>query len=379
MSRPRYLRPARRRGAVFVFAVLTMVIILGFAALVVDVGYLANARTELQRAADAAALSASWQYAQALSDKEQEIAAEQSALTAANTIVGSNDVCRSSVALEASDLKLGYLSDLADRSSPLDTADPSRFNAIEVTIRRSSQVNGRVPFFFARIFGMAGTDAQASATAAMLRNIRGFRAPADGTNVDFLPIALDLPSWNIVYSGAGSDDWRFDDETKSVLPGKDDTPEINLYPKGNGAAGNRGMVDIGPSSNSTADIARQILHGISASDLEYFGGKLELGDDGTLDLNGDTGISAGVKDELQAIVGQTRCIPIFNDVNGPGNNAVYTIVSFVGIRIMEVNLTGSKNNKRLIVQPATLMIKGGIPSTDQDTSADVFSPIFLVR
>jgi Flp pilus assembly protein TadG len=356
-----------------------MVIILGFAALVVDVGYLANARSELQRAADAAALSASWQYAQALSDKEPANAAEESAVAAANAIVGTNDVCKSSVAIDASDLRLGYLSNLTDRSSPLDTSDPSRFNAIEVTVRRSSEINGRVPFFFARIFGMSGTDAQASATAAMLRNIRGFRAPADGTNVDFLPIALDLPSWNYVYGGNGNDDWKYDEETKTVIPGHDDIPEINLYPKGNGAAGNRGMVDIGSSNNSTADIARQIVYGISESDLAYFGGKLELGDDDTLDLNGDTGISAGVKDELQSIVGQTRCIPIFNDVNGPGNNAVYTICTFAGIRIMEVNLTGSKNNKRLIVQPAVVMIKGGIPSDDQSTSDDVFSPIFLVR
>ena len=42
---------------------------------------------------------------------------------------------------------------------------------------------------------------------------------------------------------------------------------------------------------------------------------------GKLYLNGDTGISAGVKDELASIKGQPRIIPIFSTVSGNGNNA----------------------------------------------------------
>jgi hypothetical protein len=73
-----------------------------------------------------------------------------------------------------------------------------------------------------------------------------------------------------------------------------------------GSPGNRGTVDIGGSNNSTNDIARQILHGISAQDLQALGKPLNISSQGTMTLNGDTGISAGVKDELKSIIGQKR-------------------------------------------------------------------------
>ena len=95
--------------------------------------------------------------------------------------------------------------------------------------------------------------------------------------------------------------------------------EINLYPSGNGPPGNRGTVDIGSNNNSTADLSRQILNGVTKSDLAYHGGKLEFNEDGELFLNGDTGISAGIKDELAAVIGQPKIIPIFSNVSGPGN------------------------------------------------------------
>ena len=107
------------------------------------------------------------------------------------------------------------------------------------------------------------------------------------------------------------------------------TSKLTSSRKEPGSPGNRGTVDIGSSNNSTNDIARQILYGISASDLAYHGGKLEFNSCGYLILNGDTGISAGVKDELAEIKGQPRCIPVFSQVNGPGNNADYKIVKCV--------------------------------------------------
>ena len=106
---------------------------------------------------------------------------------------------------------------------------------------------------------------------------------------------------------------------------------------------------------------------------------MELNDRGTLGLNGDTGISAGVKDELNSIRGKRRIVPVFSSVSGPGNNAQYTIVQFVGIRIMEVDLTGKSTSKRVIIQPATVKARGGIPSTSTNTSRFVYSPVWLVR
>jgi len=43
---------------------------------------------------------------------------------------------------------------------------------------------------------------------------------------------------------------------------------------------------------------------------------------------------------------------------GPENNASYTIVKFVGVRITYVKLTGSMSNKQVIIQPAVCKMKG---------------------
>ncbi|MEZ6119621.1 MAG: hypothetical protein R3C28_24060 [Pirellulaceae bacterium] len=77
------------------------------------------------------------------------------------------------------------------------------------------------------------------------------------------------------------------------------------------------------------------ITGISV-DMNAMGGTLEFDANGELVLNGDTGISAGVKDELASIVGETRIIPIFSQVQGPGNNADYTIVWLKWSRALQV-------------------------------------------
>ena len=166
------------------------------------------------------------------------------------------------------------------------------------------------------------------------------------------------------WHGNASDNWRWNAATKTITAGSDGVLEVNLFPQGTGSPGNRGTVDIGSSNNSTADIARQIVYGISPSDLAHHGGSLIWTTDGELELNGDTGISAGVKDELDSIKGKPRLIPIFSTVVGPGNNAQYTIVHWAGIRIMDVKLTGSMNQKRVIVQPAPMVVSGAIASTE---------------
>jgi len=138
-------------------------------------------------------------------------------------------------------------------------------------------------------------------------------------------------------------------------------------------------VDIGNPNNNTADISRQIRYGLTAEDLSYYGGELTLGADGTIDLTGDTGLSAAVKDDLVSIIGQPRTIPLFSTVEGPGNNAVFTIVGFAGIRIMNVKLTGSMSSKRVIIQPAFVVDDTVITGPGSGSSYFVYAPVHLVR
>jgi hypothetical protein len=264
----------------------------------------------------------------------------------------------------------------------LDFANPSVYNATRVRVRRAVGQNGEVPMFFVRVLGINSCPGEAQATAAFCDNFVGFKLPATGTgNLGILPFALDKQTWDALLAGqSASDQSAWNEETGQITNGADGLAEVNLYPQGSGSPGNRGTVDIGNSNNSTADISRQIREGISADDLAQLGGKLELGPDGTLLLNGDTGISAGVKDDLAAIRGQPRVVLLFSSVSGPGNNAQYVIVGFAGVRIMEVVLTGPMSSKRVLLQPARVEMLGGIPATDGvQHSYFLHSPVWLVK
>ena len=183
-------------------------------------------------------------------------------------------------------------------------------------------------------------------------------------------------------AGNTADTWSWNADAKTVSAGSDGVREANLYPQGTGSPGNRGTVDVGNPNNSTKDLSRQITDGISAQDFSYLpDGKLEFGVNGTISLNGDTGMSAGFKDELASIVGQTRIIPIFNAVSGNGNNAQYTIVQLAGVRVMAVSMTGDPSERYVMVQPANVTVQNGIPGSDASQySYYLFSKkVWLVR
>jgi Flp pilus assembly protein TadG len=378
-----------RRGTITVLAALLSIVLIGMVAFSVDIGYVLSAKEELQRTADASALAACWEYGQKLAKGDTSAASAEAARTTAVNYAALNRVTGKPMTVDANtsndpdgDVVFGYISDFKDSQSEFHTDNTNAFNAIRVRLHKDSSVNGEVPYFFARIFGLQGQVLHTEAIAGMIRDIRGFKAPANGKNLDLLPYALDLGTWNDLVSGNSSDNYRWNPATKQVEAGADGWAEVNLFPQGTGSPGNRGTVDIGSSNNSTSDIARQILHGISPQDFQALaqqGRTLEFDASGKLYLNGDTGISAGVKDEMTTIKGKPRVIPIFETVTGNGNNAEYKIVKWQGIRIMAVKLTGSMSQKHVTIQVAPVMVNGIVPSATSGTSKYVYSPVVLVR
>lgn len=358
-----------RRGAVLVFALLMIIVFLGMVALAIDLGYLMIARTEAQRTADAAAMAAAWELIdESVLYGTPETGAIYNARNKATEYGMYNSLASKGTTIDPNfgnnpegDVVLGTLPTLT--SDTMSFLDPGSFNAVQVKARRTSNHHQEISLFFAPVLGIASSSMKADATAALLRNINGFKLEGEGAqNLDILPFALDEDTWEDLLARRTSDQWSWDADTESIHSGGDGIYEVNLYPQGTGSPGNRGTVDIGSSNNSTNDISRQILNGVNSNDLEYHDGKLEFDDHGEMLLNGDTGISAGVKDELANIKGKPRMIPIFRKVEGPGNNAMYTIVKFIGVRIMDVKLTGSMNSKRVIVQPAIVFTHGAIPA-----------------
>lgn len=378
----------KRRGSAVVTTAISLTALIGFAALAVDVGMLYNVRNELQRTADAAAMAGAAKLLDNGRFKEYANPATtmtQAAQEAASYIT-SNKIQNQTIQAYSGDVTAGYLNNPDDLNEALDTSTPVNFNSVRVFVARNAQKNGSVGLWFGRIFGLTSANLSASATATFKDGVVGYKVTDKTGNAGILPLALHVNSWNQLVTAmkqsGGTDNYTYHADTKTITAGGDGIPELNLYP-GSGVGqlppGNFGTVDIGSPNNSTADLARQIRYGVSESDLAWFGGELKLGADGTLLLNGDTGLSAGIKDDLESIKGQPRTIPLFNKVTGPGNNAMFTVVGFAGIRIMNVKLTGSMNSKNVIIQPAFVVENAAITQAGSGNSYFVYQPVRLTR
>jgi Flp pilus assembly protein TadG len=362
-------RRAVRRGTTLVLAGVCFIIVLAMVALSVDLGYMAAAKAQLQNAADAAALSGSLELYDGQGFNTSASVTASNARGASISVAALNPAAGlGSVHLSASNIELGRRT-WNQNGGHSDAWGTAPYNLIRVTARRdSSSSDGPIATFFARALGQSHVDVSAQATVVG-HSAAGFQGTAP-----VLPIAYDLPSWNLYLAGTGGDGdtrgWN-GSQTTSISDG---VPELNLYPNGNNQqpSGNRGTVDLGTQNNSTDDLNRQILGGLNEADLDEYGGELRL-DNGPLTTTGDPGVSAGIEHSLGQIEGEVRCVPIFSTVTQSGNNANYTIVKFAGVRIMEVHLHGT--SKRLLVQPRPLVLTNAVASKNSSTSFDfVFVP-----
>ena len=216
----------------------------------------------------------------------------------------------------------------------------------------------------------------AEATAALVRDVSGFKIPPSGRNVPMLPITIDEEYWERA-NESENDVWGYDPKTGQVAEGADGIPEITLFPNNTGSSGNLGTVNIGVSNNSTSYISNQIRNGLSRGDLQFHGGSVELNQFGKLYLSGNPGLSAAMQDDLESIVGEVRVIPVYRSVWGNGNTALFEIVKFVAVRIMSVKLNGG--DKAINIQPASLTLEGLIQGGGAQSSAGVFSSPRLVN
>lgn len=387
-------RRKSRSGNVLVLTAVMMLALIAIVALAVDLGYIQVVRTQMQVSADAAAMAATWELidTEALTGIPDPYAAIERVYSVAGQFSAENAVSGASPILGYEDIEIGYIEDPA--VPEMDFSDPAKFNAVRVRIRRTPEQNGEVALFFARAVGIDSYAGQTEATAVFLGNISGFRWV--GENMGILPFAFDQTMWDDLIGGTGDDNFSanrvWNEETGEVewdiVPGSDGIREINLFPQDVGAPGNFGTIDIGADNNSTQTLRRQIEVGLTEGDMSHYSGSMLMIDPetGVLSLPGDTGISAGMESALESVIGLPRIVPLYGQVAGNGSNTVYDIVKFVGVRVLEVDLSGGLNtNKRLILQPANVTIPGVIRATVTDPinpdqwSQFVYSPVWLIR
>jgi hypothetical protein len=382
-----------------------LVVFLAFVALAVDIGFIVVGHAELQNAADAAALAGASQLLDPalLKGTPNLSTAIDNAMTngraQAQSFAQQNPCVGTALQLDGNtdnalsgDICFGMLSNPSNQGQvlvPTVSGVGPYPNSVQVIAHRDATRNGSLSLFFARVFGLANQGVEATATATYEGQINGFKIQYPGTTTcKLLPFALDVNVWNQLVAGVGPDDFTRS-SGGTVTAGGDGIPECKLFPLSNGNGtgdgslppGNFGTINIGASNNSTSTLERQILYGPNTSDLAYYpGGVLQLDPiTHTVVMNGDTGVSAAMKDDLAAIIGQPRILPIYSSVNGNGNNANYTIVAFVGVTILDVTLTGSLSSKHITIQPCYAIepnaLGGGTPST----SYFVVKPLGITR
>ncbi len=347
--------PARRRGTVVVFTAVSFTVLIGFAALAIDVGYAYSVQAQLQRNADAAALAGAMvlttdKMLTPSYDPTSDVISEVDAYAALNISGGVAPV------VAGSDIIVGFISDLRD---PTDMISPGAtpFNAVQVMVRREDNNNGELPMFFASIFGVSSVPLRAVAIAGVEDGFSAFRPPGSGTS-PLLPFSISINKFtDQITNGNGPDLWSWNENTRVPDQVPDGENEIWIFPTGGDAAGNFGTLNIGIGSLSTSALGGQIENGITDAELmgEIGTGNLSFVDSGgnstTYSMTGNPGISGGMAPYVQARVGDVVAYFVHDGVTMQGSNATFNIIDLRFGRLFEVDLTGNPANKRIVLQP----------------------------
>ncbi len=322
MKRKRQPRGASRRGSILVLVALASIPLLGMVAFAVDYGYLLKAKTDLQRAADSAALAGVLSLEPA-ADGTQDLAAVRAAV---RSYVEANAGDGFTV-LDA-DIEIGRF-EPSTVYTKVEILSTGIFDTVRVTLRRDGNSNPQASLFFAKAIGFGQASVVATATAA-LQKASGLKAGSD-----VLPFAVPLYEWEKQDSGA---EWSIYGDGKI----------LDMY--GSEVPGNWGTVDVGLGNNSTDDLSDQIVNGLRQYDLDalYDQGVIPtseyIGAFQAMWLGADTGLSSGMKDTIASIHGMQRLIPIYNFLNDEGgNNMEAHIVRWGVVTVIDSQFHGSKD------------------------------------
>jgi len=168
------------KGAVAVFAAVVLVMLIGFVALAVDVGYVMVTRNELQNVADAAALAGARTLGRLYEcngnlstctgpmpyTDQLTYAADDAAIKKAVTDVASVNHAggKAGITIDNADIVIGNWEPTTKTINPITLTSP---DAVRVTARRDASTNGAISTFFAKVLGINTVDVSATATAAL--------------------------------------------------------------------------------------------------------------------------------------------------------------------------------------------------------------------
>ena len=152
---------ANQRGVAAIIVALSMVVLLGVAALAIDLGYRNIAQNELQNIADAAALAGAAELSRQYLDPAFLAVNDGAIIAIAREIADTNE---SEFVIPAGDIQIGRW---VNRTTGFEAGSFEKPNAVRVIAKKDGATNSLVQTFFARIWSVTGLNVQADATAAL--------------------------------------------------------------------------------------------------------------------------------------------------------------------------------------------------------------------
>jgi hypothetical protein len=292
------------RGQAAVMTILFLTVLIGASAMSLDVGSWYHAKRQLQAEADAAALAG----AQALPDSPADAKA---------------------YAIEYSNKNGGNL----DPSQITISSDITTNDTIKV------HLSAPAPGFFSKLFGLGSVTVGAGAAA---------RSDNVGAALRVAPIVVN---------------WQHPKLQCHPLPcpGLTEIDLADLHNPGSGdAAGAFGLIDLIQSDNGSvgaSDLADWITQGFD----EYMDPGLYYSAPSSK-FN-----SVQVRDAMSVSVGQVLLFPIYKSIVGPGSNAQYDIIGWVGFYVTGFNANG---NTGAVYGYFTRRVSGGIQVSPGSTIPD---------
>ena len=392
---------ARRPGAVAPLMALLMLPLLGMLAFSIDVGYMVLVQTDLQNAADAAALAGA-ERLQGLFVQYNSpglTAAQQSAiLTQATTNVAPNATTGAPaspmytaeqfsnynkaggvyISVLDSDVSFGFTDASGDYSST--NGFP---NTISVTTRRDDTANTPVSLFFGPVLNVSSENMTANARATIYTGDVTSLQAIQGIDAHILPVALDVNIWKTFYQTGKSPDGN-------IYTGPDGNPELLVYPTDTNTPGSFGLIDVGPPENNAPAFRNWIDSGETPNDITYLltNNLLPVSMSSPASWKVGPGLKSTLLTNFQSEIANPNLIPLFTPASespyvaasGNGQGATYAVVGFAGITISSASGNGS--NMNISVQPmanidATTVFSNVAPAGTTQTSYSTSPTTFI--
>jgi hypothetical protein len=280
-----------RAGSLVIALLLGLSVLVGFAALALDWAYVSIVESQLQRAADAAALSAAHELADERTllprfDPAERMAAGVAAACRFGLLNPAGGeptiICPDSWGSDGgSDIEFGVLDRDSGRFAALAFRSSRLPDTVRIVARRCRQRSNPVAMLLGHVLGVTEAEVGAVGQATIEDRVVGF-APVGGSRVPLAPVAVLASSADTEGGGSlgwleaierrsGQDLFGFDRTSGRPVRRSDGLPEMELK-LGDPAGANACLIELA-AGRSLVD---RFERGYGPDDLARFGGRLPV-------------------------------------------------------------------------------------------------------